>query len=61
MLSEDELKEMVFDLGAARRGELNENIANNQATFTDGIRLVRNNLSALLRHRDEMMNTWIKK
>ena len=26
MLSEDELKEMVFDLGAARRGELNENI-----------------------------------
>ena len=26
MLSEDELKDYVFDLGAARRGELNENI-----------------------------------
>ena len=26
MLTEDQLKDMVFDLGAARKGELNENI-----------------------------------
>ena len=26
MLNEDQLKDMVFDLGAARKGELNENI-----------------------------------
>ena len=26
MLSEDQLKDYIFDLGAARRGELNENI-----------------------------------
>ena len=26
MISDDELKEVVFDLGAARKGELNENI-----------------------------------
>ena len=26
MLNEDEIKTMVFDLGAARKGELNENI-----------------------------------